>query len=64
MKKITLDDVKNNGEFSALIERANVNLENMATPNTVFATSGTFPKPPPIFFAKQAATKERSSSAR
>ena len=29
MKKITLDDVKNNGEFSALIERANVNLENM-----------------------------------
>ena len=29
MKKITLDDIKNNKEFSALIERANINLENM-----------------------------------
>ena len=29
MKKITLDDVKNNKEFSALIERANINLENI-----------------------------------
>ena len=29
MEKITLDDVKNNKEFSALIERANINLENI-----------------------------------
>ena len=29
MKQIKLDDVKNNKEFAALIDRANVNLEKM-----------------------------------